>query len=142
MGRRKFHFKKKLPMQSNIQLTAYQLNKIAYAKMPVLVKESAERETAKQKLITYITNTPGHYYMLLNHNINDPVRYYTVFHIDSQYPEHFLDVFEECVDNIGELIDIEFVEDTNTCEVWVRKDNDTSMYVFFNYDLGVVECQL
>lgn len=142
MPRRKFNFKKKLPMQSNIQMTAYDLNKIAYAKLPTLVKGSEEWQAAAQKLLQYIYDTAGQYYILLNHNIKDNIRYYTIFNIKQDYPEYFIDVFEECIDNIGELIDIEFVKDTNICEVWVRKNNDANMYVFSNYDMGVIECQL
>ena len=142
MPRRKFNFKKKLPMQSNIQMTAYDLNKIAYTKMPVLIKNSPEWNTAIQHILDYITQTSGKYYMMLNHNLQDAIRYYTVFNISSEYPEYFADVFEECIDNIGELIDIEFVENTNICEIWIRKNNEANMYVFFNYDGGVVECQI
>jgi hypothetical protein len=51
-GSKKTTYKKKLPM--NLQMNTYELNKIAYAKLPILMQSSPERGAALQILAKYI----------------------------------------------------------------------------------------
>lgn len=134
---RKFKFKQKLPMQSNIQMTAYELNKLAYAKLPTIQIGSKEWHDALDTLVHYTVTLPSNKYFML---LNNELHYYTVFHI---VPKTFYDLslsFSDCIRAVGELITIEHNEATNALECWIKKDNEAYMFPFFPYDEGVIEC--
>ena len=131
-----FNYKKKLPMQSNLQMTTYELNKLAYAQLPILADSSPERGIALRVLDEYIHNNEGHYFMLLN---ND-ARYYTIFSMYDNFEESYISAIDDCIRAIGDLICIEYNEEMNSCECWFKIGNEASMYVFFVYDMGVIEC--
>ena len=131
-----FNYKKKLPMQSNLQMTTYELNRLAYAQLPILADSSSERGIALRVLDEYIHNNEGHYFMLLN---ND-ARYYTIFSMYDNFEESYISAIDDCIRAIGDLICIEYNEEMNSCECWFKIGNEASMYVFFVYDMGVIEC--
>lgn len=131
-----FNYKKKLPMQSNLQMTTYELNKLAYAQLPILADSSSERGIALRVLDEYIHNNEGHYFMLLN---ND-VRYYTIFSMYDNFEESYLSALDDCIRAIGDLISIEYNEEMNSCECWFKIGDEAIMYIFFVYDTGVIEC--
>ena len=131
-----FNYKKKLPMQSSLQMTTYELNKLAYAQLPILADSSPERGIALRVLDEYIHNNEGHYFMLLN---ND-ARYYTIFSMYDNFEESYISAIDDCIRAIGDLICIEYNEEMNSCECWFKIGNEASMYVFFVYDMGVIEC--
>lgn len=131
-----FNYKKKLPMQSNLQMTTYELNRLAYAQLPILADSSSERGIALRVLDEYIHNNEGHYFMLLN---ND-ARYYTIFSMYDNFEESYISALDDCIRAIGDLICIEYNEEMNSCECWFKIGNEASMYVFFVYDMGVIEC--
>ena len=72
-GSKKTTYKKKLPM--NLQMNTYELNKIAYAKLPILTQASPERGAALQILAKYIQDHNNQYFMFLNNDVH----YYTIF---------------------------------------------------------------
>lgn len=131
-----FNYKKKLPMQSNLQMTTYELNRLAYAQLPILADSSSERGAALRILDEYIHNNEGHYFMLLN---ND-ARYYTIFSMYDNFEESYISALDDCIRAIGDLICIEYNEEMNSCECWFKIGNEAFMYVFFVYDMGVIEC--
>lgn len=128
---------KKIP--SNIGLNLYELNKMAYAKMPVLEEGSEEWTNAIHKVIDYVALlNDKDYFMLLNNELH----YYTIFHILS-LSESINSISMEitdCIKSIGQLIDIEKNEATNTLECWIKQDKNIYMFLFFPYDQGVIEC--
>jgi hypothetical protein len=133
-GQNKINRKKKLPM--NLALNTYELNKIAYAKLPVLAESSSERGVALGILYKYLHNNDGHYFMLLNNDAH----YYTIFSMYDNFEESYISAIDDCIRAIGDLISIEYNELTNACECWFKIGDEAAMYVFFMYDTGVIEC--
>lgn len=134
-------FKKKQKGKTNggFSLTVYELNKIAYAQMPVPEKGSDEYSHLLATLTSYLAlHQDVKYFMLLN----DELRYYTIFHINEDANEVIHGVLQECLENVGDLIDVDFNEATDACECWVKNNNQVSMFVFFVYDMGVIECRV
>ena len=131
-----FNYKKKLPMQSNLQMTTYELNRLAYAQLPILADSSSERGIALRVLDEYIHNNEGHYFMLLNNDAH----YYTIFSMYDNFEESYISAIDDCVHAIGDLISIEYNELTNACECWFKIGDEAVMYIFFVYDTGVIEC--
>jgi hypothetical protein len=71
--------------------------------------------------------------------LNNEFHYYTLFNLLDDSDESIYGVLQECLDNVGNLVDIEYVKETDACECWVKNNNEVSMYVFFAY-AGVEEC--
>lgn len=133
-GSKKTTYKKKLPM--NLQMNTYELNKIAYAKLPVLTQASPERGVALQILAKFIQEHNNKYFMFLNNDVH----YYTIFNIQDTFEESIYSALDDCMRAIGDLISIELNEQTDACECWFKVGDEALMYVFFVYDLGVIEC--
>lgn len=133
-GSKKTTYKKKLPM--NLQMNTYELNKIAYAKLPVLTQASPERGAALQILAKYIQDHNNQYFMFLNNDVH----YYTIFNIQDTFEESIYSALDDCIQAIGGLISVEFNETTDACECWFKVGDEALMYVFFVYDMGVIEC--
>lgn len=133
-GSKKTTYKKKLPM--NLQMNTYELNKIVYAQLPVLTQASPERGTALQILTKFIQEHNNKYFMFLNNDVH----YYTIFNIQDTFEESIYSALDDCIQAIGDLISIEFNEVTDACECWFKVGDEALMYVFFVYDMGVIEC--
>lgn len=133
-GQNKINRKKKLPM--NLAMNTYELNKIAYAKLPILTESSPERGAALGILDKYLHNNDGHYFMLLNNDAH----YYTIFNMCDNFEESYISALDDCIRAIGDLISIEYNELTNACECWFKIGDEAAMYIFFVYDTGVIEC--
>jgi hypothetical protein len=133
-GQNKINRKKKLPM--NLAMNTYELNKIAYAKLPILAESSPERGAALGILDKYLHNNDGHYFMLLNNDAH----YYTIFNMCDNFEESYISALDDCIRAIGDLISIEYNELTNACECWFKIGDEAAMYIFFVYDTGVIEC--
>lgn len=133
-GSKKTTYKKKLPM--NLQMNTYELNKIAYAKLPVLTQASSERGAALQILTKFIQEHDNKYFMFLNNDVH----YYTIFNMQDSFEESFYSALDDCIRAIGDLISIELNEQTDACECWFKVGDEALMYVFFVYDMGVIEC--
>lgn len=132
----KLRKKIKKKVNSNLALNAYELNKMAYAQMPVPAHNSDEYNKLMGVLTQYINEHPTmKYFMLLNNELH----YYTLFNLLDDSDESIYGVLQECLDNVGNLVDIEYVKETDACECWVKNFNEVSMYVFFAY-AGVEEC--
>lgn len=127
---------KKIP--NNIGLNLYELNKMAYSKMPVLEEDSEEWNTAIARVEGFVQQrTDAYYFMLLNNEMH----YYTIFHIkpSGDVEESVADIFIECIKNIGQLIAVE-MEPENALECWIKCEDGIHMFLFFSYDQGVIEC--
>ena len=103
-GSKKTTYKKKLPM--NLQMNTYELNKIVYAKLPVLTQASPERGAALQILAKYIQDHNNQYFMFLNNDVH----YYTIFNMQDAFEESFYGALDDCMRAIGDLISIELNE--------------------------------
>ena len=121
---------------SEASMNLYDLNKIAYAKLPVLAAHTPKWEHTIEPMASYVINNPNHYFMLLNNDAH----YYTLFHFNTEYNEEFLPAIKDCIITIGDLIDVDYNSTTDAYELWFNQQGEIIMYVFFGYDKGVIEC--
>ena len=140
----------KADTNSEIQMTAYDINKQVIDQLPALTEE--ELEDKKDIIGQFVKNTNNEYYMLLCREKN----YYTLCHrvpgmnpspADnvrqySEWPNEIItteDLIIECSRCLGEIKSIELVD--GAVEIWVTDPFDTYVMYFFPYDGGVEACQ-
>lgn len=123
-------------------MSLYELNKIAYMKIPFISKDRLESEI-RLVLANYFKETNCMYYMLLCKEKDD----YTIFnlssyHIGSRIASRIAtDVFE-CMSNrnLG-ILDL-FVNDDGAIEIWVKEREEgaiPAVYYMFDYTVGVID---
>ena len=140
----------KADTNSEIQMTAYDINKQVIDQLLALTEE--ELEDKKDIIGQFVKNTNNEYYMLLCREKN----YYTLCHrvpgmnpspADnvrqySEWPNEIItteDLIIECSKCLGEIKSIELVD--GAVEIWVTDPFDTYVMYFFPYDGGVEACQ-
>ena len=82
----------------------------------------------------------GKYYMLLCNEL----RYYTLFNMINDSIDNLVDEVRECAESRVEILDIGLDESTNEAyEIWIKdyEDGEPHVFMFFNYDLGVIEVE-
>lgn len=111
----------------------YELNQAGYASLPPLSKK--EREKAYNKIIKFLNEISGNYYMMLNHN----KRYFTLFTYghDKIVPQYMGDTILEIAESLGTLKAVE--DNGHMLEFWIDDGDSCDMYALFNYDRGVIE---
>lgn len=125
-------------MNSEITLTAYDMNKQIIHQLPALSAEELEQK--KELIYDFCKMTDNEYYMLLCRDIN----YFTLCHRVQSLNELITiqDLIIECAQVHGEIKSIEQVD--GAIEIWVDlpnfEDSTYAMY-FFPYDGGVEVCQ-
>lgn len=69
------------------------------------------------------------------------ISYYTLFHINPIANERIEDIVFELLEEYGMFYTLDSYEDH--LEIWVRfkENNEMHVFMFFPYDLGVIECQ-
>ena len=116
----------------------YEMNKSVMNKAAAL--KSDEIENRKDSLISFFIKNDCNYYMLLCNERKD----YTVFHIYQKITvESELTAASEvieCLKNRGEILAIDYMEETGAYECWIRRSGMSYMYALFPYDAAVIEC--
>jgi hypothetical protein len=107
---------------SDIQMTNYDLNKQAYAQIDPL----DERELKKALLnigdwFSYCFKSE--YFMLLCRERHD----YTTIHIHNFQFDKAVQELKDLLNSRGEVLDIQFVHDSNAWECWVRERRTPSI---------------
>ena len=140
----------KADANSEIQMTAYDINKQIISQLPTLSDEEIEEK--KAMILDFCDQTRNVYYMLLCRDIN----YFTLCHrtwepTDAHTARSYTDTNElisisdlviECIGGLGEVKSIELVE--GAIEIWFTNPNyeeGTYVMYFFPYDGGVEACQ-
>ena len=122
--------------KGNLSMTLYELNQSIISQLPPYTEKQINN------LIDKIDewdrgNTRYKYYMLLNNDFH----YYTLFHYDYNSTHTDFDSLGKGVvillQEMGYTIMSEEINEDH-CEVWVKKDDDTVVYLLFPYDQGVV----
>ena len=117
------------------RLTLYDINKQLISKMPSKITEEQLKEG---KEILKELKQQGNYFMLLCNDIH----YYTVLKVVNNNELKFEDVVVELLQDNGVIQDIIWTdEDKSTVECWIKNETGTEMFLLFNYDWGVIECQ-
>lgn len=118
----------------------YELNKQLLENEKSLSASKIREKT--KSLQTYFSQSSNVYFMLLCNDAKD----YTLFRIinDEARIERTKKAAAEvidCLNNRGEILSIEKVNESTAFEIWLRKnDNNIFCYYLFNYDEGVIEC--
>lgn len=116
----------------DVNMSLYEVNKSIMAKKsPMKVNE------AKNTLKEFINNIKNNYYMMLCKELS----YYTLFHINNLSTEKIEDIVIEIATDYGVFYSADVYEDH--VEIWVKMKitGECHMFMFFPYDMGVIECQ-
>ena len=137
---------KKAKVNSNVQLTMYDINKQLINQMEPLTEDERAGHFYTT-LLPFLDETNNSYYMLLCRDIN----YYTLFHrTGGAEDESFDKVLEEILDNYGTWITYSWANEQtkDAIEYWVKitmpggdedKFEDLYCFLLFPYDAGLVE---
>lgn len=109
----------------------YDINKNMYMNCAPIAP--ADLDKFAPKIRDFGASQANDYYMLLCKEIS----YYTLFCIDCQVKDKFETMVIECVQDIGDIVDIIINEDN--IEFWTRKDEEVRCIYLFPYDKGVVK---
>lgn len=116
----------------------YEMNKSIMNKAAALTPE--EIKDKEKDLLNSFCKKNEHYYMLLCNEQKD----YTVFHLSysGSIPSYVTAASEviECLKNRGEILAIDYMEETGAYECWIRRSGMSYMYALFPYDAAVIEC--
>lgn len=118
------------------QLTIYDLNKQIISQLPNLNEEGIEK--AKEALMFYITETNNYCYMLIFKDIS----YYTVFLKTETAAPAIENEVIECLQYLGDVKLVEYYEEQNIIECWVKQENSELPIVGYliAYDGGTILC--
>lgn len=126
-------FKPCVHPETNISMTAYELNKQIITQLPNINNEDMVR--GLEEINEFIDEMKNVYYMLLCKELS----YYTVFVHTGLSGERLCDVVVECAGNVGCVKSIERNKH-GAIEIWVSKNEDSYAMYFFPYDGGIVTC--
>ena len=123
--------------QGELKMSLFDINKQIISQQSTYNEEQIEE--AKARIFKFkLNNAESHYFMLLSRDIN----YYTVLAIDKAAKENLEDVVIELLHEWGDIKDIDFSEEKDSIDCWVKGFNDNmAFFKLFPYDIGVIECQ-
>lgn len=116
-----------------VTTTLYDLNKSAYRQKKPLSKMK-KRETLEKINRVFNTNRAATHYMFLCNEKH----YYTIFEKAETASENFIEVLEECIDELGEFLEAEVVENS-AFEIWIKIEEEPFCFMLFDYSNGVIE---
>ena len=116
-----------------ISLSLYEMNKSVISQLPAYTRDQI---ATLQNKINLWENRNNYYYMLL---CND-IRYYTVFHRTFPQIAAFSTMGEAIIQMLleEEYTIHEESEYDDRFEIWVKKGDETYVFILFPYDKGVV----
>ena len=116
----------------DVSMRLYKVNKSIMEK-----KSTMKINKAKNALKEFINNIKNNYYMMLCKELS----YYTLFHINNLSTEKIEDIVIEIATDYGVFYSADIYEDH--VEIWVKMKitGECHMFMFFPYDMGVIECQ-
>ena len=129
-------------MNNNITVDSlYGLNQQAYDK--IYPANNKEKKEYLSNLYEWVKEQRCDYTMLLCHERRD----YTILHYkdreDKTYKNAIMKDLLECIENRGKLLDIQYIQDQDAWEIWIRvfenKEHQNYMYMFFNAEGFIVE---
>lgn len=117
-------------------MTLYDINKSIVSQLPSKTTNGQLKEY--KELISSIQENAGYFMLLCN-----DIRYYTVIARTGDHSEQtFANTVIELLQEQGEIKLIDWNNEKHEAiECWIQKDNETIMFMLFDYDWGIVECQ-
>lgn len=122
--------------KNGIEMNVYDLNKQVISQLPIPQDQILFEETLNK---FYSANIHSDNFMLLCKDIS----YYTIFQQTNNSQSHFITFGEavlNCANDVGNVITVDYMENTNTVEIWVRTYIDQSdiCMVLFDCDDFIV----
>ena len=116
-------------------ISMYNLNCQYYERQEALNDKELKR--GRKDIKAFFTKRKANYYLLLNNEL----RYYTFFAIKDKgelIEDEIMDLLATCFDDVKE---IKYNIDNKTMEIWATFKGVTALFLLFDYDGGVIECQ-
>ena len=118
---------------AQISMTTYDINKQIYEKREAL--DDYALTCGEAVLAKYIKETDAEFYMLLNHEF----RYFTLFETKH---DDLIPAAREVLNVLAYFDDVKAIERVeNGVEIWATYEGQIGMFLFFEYDKGVIKCQ-
>ena len=119
--------------ENGISLSLYEMNKSVIAQLPAYTNDQIK---TLQETLNKWDNTNYYYYMLLCNE----AKYYTVFHKTLPMIASFSTLGEATIKLLleAQYTIHEETEYPDRFEIWVKKDDETYVFILFPYDKGVV----
>ena len=133
----KANYKNKQKVNGEIQFNLYDLNKQVIVQLPDYTEEDIN--SAYQIIDEFGKGKT--WCMLLGKEIG----YYTVFHhLIKDADETFASAVLDCCKYLGTIKSIGWTnpEIHDSIEIWIVKDEQATVLYLFNYEEGVIECQM
>ena len=121
-------------------MTVYEFNKQLYSQMNVLPEDKLKAEISNMAVWMNVWSD-RRYFMLNNYEL----KWFTIFAIDKDIRDtkSAYDDLLEVVNNIGQVVSVEYEHDMKYYEIWIRarQDGEIHMFVLFNCTDLVVEVE-
>lgn len=112
----------------------YDLNKQIMSTKKIMKKDRINHEL--KNLAAWVNSKEDNYFMLLCHERRD----YTIFRLlekDNKYSK-FTKELLETLKNRGDILEIELEKANEVYSIWIKDENESFVYYFFPYDMGVI----
>lgn len=134
---KKKNIKNKIQGNGKINMPLYEINQSLIGQLPAY--DADQIEDLKNRINKWINKYfEEEYYMLLCRDIN----YYTIFHHTKPIRAEFDTLGNAVVSILLEsdwtVHSDEIEEDSDHCEIWFKKDDNTYVFMLFPYSQGVV----
>lgn len=121
-------------VEGSFSMSLYDMNKQIVSQLPDFTDEDLN---AKYDLINEFGKGKT-WCMLHGRELN----YYTVFHnIEKDAEETFAMAVIDCCRYIGHIKSIDLTEN-GTIEIWTMNGDEATVLYLFDYEMGVIECQM
>ena len=127
---------KNQPATLETGMTLYDLNKQLVNQLPTLTKEQLQE---KYFLIDEFGKGKTWCMLLAKY-----IGYYTIFHhIPKDDEESFASAVIDCCLYQGNIKSIDWANDSQSMiEIWITIDEESYVFYLFDYEMGVIECQM
>jgi hypothetical protein len=133
----KANYDNKTKAEGSLNMNLYDLNKQIIAQLPDYTDEDYE---IKREMIDEFGRGKT-WCLLLGREMN----YYTVFHnLIKDADETFADAVISCCKYLGQVKSINWPTETSrdAIEIWVMHGEEPTVLYLFDYEAGVIECQM
>lgn len=115
-------------------MTLYEMNQQAYKALSNMIDKDINKNT--KDLADLINKSTNNFFMMVCNELH----YYTLFTWRNRKNHKPYNLAKEIIDvskTLGNLKAIEISDDH--AEIWIENNDECNMYMFFQYDAGVIE---
>lgn len=111
----------------DIEMTMYDFNKAVYQNMPPM-KPNEFTENMVSISLWFSSKEKAKHFMLLCRELND----YTIFEFDTYNYDDARNKLSALIVSRGNPMDVDYNHDTDTYDIWVKKNGEIYMYKLFD----------